>query len=235
MKQPRGPIVWDPFFKVNFTYIYYETGPYRLNWGTFPLPWLNGVIKSVFLERSQRELGCLSHFVQRGRQSCPQGVILFHTERLTSFKHTIVSSNPTVLPCCNAIHSVTASISASLSHLLPHFLLFLGGLHVTTWTTNRLLSFIMTEKETFKRGGTRRRHQYREAVCGFVKSPDGTIKAVVRDLDLAGLLNTICDLSRPSRGSTGPFEWCVLRFIQVSVYRGTFIMSYVSQAGCTGV
>lgn len=85
--------------------------------------WLSGVIKSVFLERSQQELGCLSHFVQRGRQSYPQGVILFHTERLTSFKHTIVSSNPTVLPCCNAIHSDTASISLSLAPSLA-FLLF---------------------------------------------------------------------------------------------------------------
>lgn len=115
MKQSHGPAVWDPFFKVSFTYICNETGPYRLSWGTLPLPWLNGVIKSVFLERSQRELGSLSHFIQRGRQSCPRGVILFHTERLMSFKHTIVSSNPTVLPCCNAIHSVAASVSVSLS------------------------------------------------------------------------------------------------------------------------
>lgn len=75
-----------------------------------------------FLREVSGNLGCLSHFVRRGRQSCPQGVILFHTERLTSFKHTIVSSNPTVLPCCNAIHSVAASISVSLS--LTCFLTF---------------------------------------------------------------------------------------------------------------
>ncbi len=166
MKQFHGPVDWDPFFKVNSTYICNQTGVYRLSWGTLPLLWLNGVIKRVFLERSQRELGCLSHFVQRGRQSCPQGAILFHTERLTSFKHTIVSSNPTVLPCCKCHpFSHRQHIALSLPHLLPHFLLFLSGLHVATWTTNRLLSFIITEKEAFKRGMG---HWSSEAVCGFV-------------------------------------------------------------------
>lgn len=61
--------------------------------------------------------------------------------------------------------------------------------------------------------------------------PDGKIKAIDRDLDLTGLLITICDLSHPSRGSTGPVKRCVFydSFKCLCVYMGTFIMSRVSR------
>lgn len=112
------------------------------------------VYQKCLLVRSQQEQGCLSHFVQQGMHLCPQGAILFHTESLAYFKHTIVSSNPTVLPYCNAIHSVTAKISFSLSCFLT-FPSHSQWLHVATWTTNTQLSFVITEKEVYGRTSVR--------------------------------------------------------------------------------
>lgn len=168
MKQSHGPIVWDPFFKVNFTYIYYETGPYRLNWGTFPLPWLNGVIRSVFFERSQRELGMSVSLCSAGKAVLSPGSdsISQRGLRLSSIplSRLIPQSCPAAMP---SIQSPPAYRSLSLSLASSLFALS-QWLACYYMDHQQAALFIMTEKETFKRGGTRRRHQYREAVCGFV-------------------------------------------------------------------